>query len=227
MVPIGLLLLNWIATIWGGTLRAAGGALFRARRDQLDDVRPRRRARYSVIPVGWQLDNTTAAQGDTIAVLVGGAVLGGFAALHYWFPKLSGRTLGEGLGKIALVLIIVGLYLYVIPMFFAGLKGQPVDIYKYFEDTGVDGYNLVASIGAFVLATGILIELGNAAHSWRQRDARARPRPVGRRDARVVRALAAAGAQLRRGPGRPQRRAAPRHPRGDREAHRGVAPAGP
>ena len=58
---------------------------------------------YSVIPVGWALDNTTASQGDTLYVLVGGGVFGGFAALHYWFPKLSGRLLGEGVGKVALL----------------------------------------------------------------------------------------------------------------------------
>ena len=55
-----------------------------------------------MIPVGWQLDQTTAAQADTLAVFVGGAVLGGFAALHYLFPKLSGRIMGEAMGKAAL-----------------------------------------------------------------------------------------------------------------------------
>ena len=51
-------------------------------------------------------------------------------------------------------------------MFFAGLEGQPVDVFKFYEDTGLDGYNLVASIGAFILVIGILLELGNAAYSW-------------------------------------------------------------
>ncbi len=121
---------------------------------------------YSVIPVGWALDYTTASQGDTLYVLVGGGVIGGFAGLHYWFPKLSGRLLGEGIGKIALLTMLVGLNLYVVCMFLAGLEGQPVDVYKFYEDAGVDGYNLIASIGAFILVVGILIELGNAAYSW-------------------------------------------------------------
>ncbi len=51
--------------------------------------------------------------------------------------------------------------------FLAGVKAQPVDIYKFFGDTGVDGFNLVASIAAFVVAIGILLELGNAAYSYR------------------------------------------------------------
>ena len=51
-------------------------------------------------------------------------------------------------------------------MFLAGLEGQPVDVYKYYESLGVDGLNLIASIGAFILVIGILLELGNAAYSW-------------------------------------------------------------
>jgi len=121
---------------------------------------------WSIIPVGWQIDGTTAAQGDTITVIVGAAVLGGFAALHYWFPKISGRLLGDGLAKVALVLILLGLYAFCAASFLAGVKGQPVDIYKYFGGEGLDGYNLVASIAAFVMAAGVLLELGNAAYSW-------------------------------------------------------------
>jgi cytochrome c oxidase subunit 1 len=121
---------------------------------------------YSVIPVGWQLDNTAAAHGDTFAVLAGGAVLGGFAALHYWFPKLTGRMMGEGSAKAALVAIVAGIYVYALASFLAGLKGQPADVYKFFEGNGLDGFNLVASIAAFVVAVGVLLELGNVAYSW-------------------------------------------------------------
>ena len=121
----------------------------------------------SVIAVGWQLDNTTAAQAGTIAVFVGGMVLGGFSALHYWMPKVTGRMMGEGMGKASLAAILLGLYVYVLMAFFAGVKAQPVDIYKFYGDSGVDGFNLVASIAAFVVAFGILLELGNAAYSYR------------------------------------------------------------
>ena len=174
-----------------------------------------------MIPVGWALDYTTASQGDTLYVLVGGGVMGGFAALHYWFPKLGGRLLGEGVGKVALVLMTIGIHLYVIPMFFAGLEGQPVDVFKFYEDTGLDGYNLVASIGAFILVDRDPARARQRRLQLAQRAARPRPRPVGRDDARVVRALAAAAAQLRRGPRRAQPRAAARHPRVDRRGASG------
>jgi cytochrome c oxidase subunit 1 len=165
-VPIGTLIYVWVATIWGGSLELRAATWYALLAISTMACGLAGEFMYSVIPVGWALDYTTASQGDTLYVLVGGGVMGGFAALHYWFPKMSGRLLSEGTGKIALALITIGIHLYVIPMFFAGLVGQPVDIFKFYEDTGLDGYNLVASIGAFVLVIGILVELGNAAYSW-------------------------------------------------------------
>ena len=165
-VPIGVLFYDWIATLWGGALELRAASVYALLAIATMSFGLCAELAYSVIPMGWLLDNTTASQGDTLYVLVGGGVIGGFAALHYWFPKLSGRLLGEGVGKAALALIFAGINLYVLPMFLAGLEGQPVDIFKYYDNTGVDGYNLIASIGALVLVLGILLELGNAAYSW-------------------------------------------------------------
>jgi cytochrome c oxidase subunit 1 len=165
-VPIGLLVYNWLATIWGGTLHIRAALLFALGAISALTIGLAGELAWSVIPVGWQIGNTTAAQGDTTAVIVGGAVLAGFAALHYWFPKLCGRMMGEGLGKLALGMILAGLYVYVLMAFFAGVKGQPVDIYKYFAGNGLDGYNLAASIAVFVVAIGVAVELANAAHSY-------------------------------------------------------------
>ena len=66
-------------------------------------------------------------------MLVGGPVLGGLAALHYWFPKMTGRMMGEALAKPSAALIVLGAQLTFIPLFLAGLEGQPVDIFKFFE----------------------------------------------------------------------------------------------
>ena len=118
-----------------------------------------------MIPVGLQLENTTAAQQDTIMVIVG-FTLAAFAALHYWLPKIGGRLVAEGPAKRASALILGGAIVYAFAMFFAGLEGQPVDVFRYYEDDGVSTLNLIASIGAFFLAIGVLVELGNLAHSY-------------------------------------------------------------
>jgi cytochrome c oxidase subunit 1 len=121
----------------------------------------------SVIPVGWQLSNTMAAWQDTHYALIGAAVFGGFAALYYWFPKFTGRTMGESLGRTSFFALLIGVHLMCIPMFLAGLEGQPVDIFKYYQDTGLSFYNLLASIGSFVLAIGVVLSVVNAAASVR------------------------------------------------------------
>ena len=95
--------------------------------------------------------------------------------------------------------MLAGLNVYVLLMFFAGLEGQQVDIFRYPENQGLSTLNLFASIAAFVFVIGAFLELGSLAHGYSQRP-RHRARPVGRLDARVVRALTASAAQLRRGP---------------------------
>lgn len=166
VIPIGLLIYNWIATLWGGALRARAAPLYAVAAISAMTVGLAGDLAWSLIPVGWQIQNTTAAQGATIAVIVGAAVLGGFGALHYWMPKITGRLVGDGLAKVALAAILVGVYVFALMAFFAGVKGQPVDIYKFYGGEGLDGYNLVASIAAFVLAGGVLLELGNLAYSY-------------------------------------------------------------
>jgi cytochrome c oxidase subunit 1 len=164
-VPVGLLIFNWVGTIWSGALRLRAPLLFALGAISTMSFGLAGELTYSVIPVGWLLDSTTVAQADTYYALVGGAVFGGFAALYYWFPKLTGRLMGEGLARASFWAILVGVHAMAIPMILAGLDGQPVDIYKYYEGSALDTYNLIASIGSFVLAAGILLTLGNVAYS--------------------------------------------------------------
>jgi heme/copper-type cytochrome/quinol oxidase subunit 1 len=166
LVPLGTLAFIWVATLWRGALRLRAAPLYALAALSTLAFGLAAELAYSVIPVGWLLDNTAAAQAATVYVLVGGVLLGGFAGLHYWFAKLTGRLLGEGLGKLSLVAMLVGVHAYGLPMLLAGLRGQPVDVFQYFEGTGVTGYNLIASIGAFILAAGILLQLANVAYSY-------------------------------------------------------------
>lgn len=166
-VPVGILLFNWVAILWGGALRLRAPLLFALGAISTISFGLAGELGYSVIPIGWQLDSTTAAQADTYYALVGAGVLGGFAALHYWFPKITGRTMGEGPARASFWMLIVGVHAMAIPMILAGLDGQPIDVYKYYDAGSLDTYNLIASIGSFVLAAGILVTLANAAYSAR------------------------------------------------------------
>jgi heme/copper-type cytochrome/quinol oxidase subunit 1 len=167
IVPLGLLFFNWIATLWGGALHIRAPMLFALGAISTIAIGLAGELVHSVIPVGWQSVATTAATMDTHYALIGGSVFGGFAALYYWFPKLTGRLMGEGMATISFWTLLAGVYLTFAPMFFTALEGQPVDLSKYYEGIGLDGYNLVSSIGSFVLAVGIVTTLVNAAYSLR------------------------------------------------------------
>ena len=81
----------------------------------------------SVIPVNWLLADTTASTAASGYVLVGGPILGGFAALYYWFPKMTGRVMGESLAKSSATLIVLGAHVTFIPSSSLECEGQQVD----------------------------------------------------------------------------------------------------
>lgn len=167
VVPFGVLFWNWLAALIGGALRMRAPLLFALGAISLLSIGLAGEMGHSLVAVGWQLKDTTDATANSHYTLIGGAVLGGFAALYFWFPKMTGRTMGEGLARASFWAIFVGANVTFGALFFAGLQGQPVDAYKYFDGTGVSGYNLVATIGSFVLAIGIVLTLVNAAISVR------------------------------------------------------------
>jgi len=100
-------------------------------------------------------------------VLFGGAVLGIFSGFYYWWPKMFGKMLSERLGNWNFWLMVIGMNLTFGPMLILGLQGQPRRMYQWTEARAGEGFfnlafwNMVASIGSFVLAVGILLFLIN------------------------------------------------------------------
>jgi cytochrome c oxidase subunit I len=166
IVPFGLVLFNLIATLAGGTLRMRAPMLFALGAIFAITVGLASEVCHSLVASAWHLKNTVDSTAATHFTLIGGSVFGGFAALHYWFPKMTGRTMGETLARISFWTIMAGLLLGFVPLFFAGTEqGQVIDAYKYFAGTGVTAYNVIASIGVFVLSVGILLTILNAIFS--------------------------------------------------------------
>jgi heme/copper-type cytochrome/quinol oxidase subunit 1 len=163
IVPFGLILFNLIATMIGGTLQMRAPLLFAIGAISAISIGLAAELEQSLVAAAWRLHNTVDATAATHFALIGGAVFGGFAALHYWFPKLTGRTMGETLARISFWTTGIGALLAFVPLFLAGADhGQVVDAYKFFGGTGVSAENLIASIGALVLAIGIVLTLVNA-----------------------------------------------------------------
>jgi heme/copper-type cytochrome/quinol oxidase subunit 1 len=167
VIPFGLIIFNLLATMFGGSLRLRTPMLFALGALSMTATGLATELAHSSVGVGWQLHNTTDATACTHYALVGAGVLGGLAALHYWYPKMTGRVLGESLGRISFWTILAGLNIAFFPLVLAGLQGQVVDGYKYYGSTGVSADNLVATIGAFVLAIGIVLALANLVLSLR------------------------------------------------------------
>jgi heme/copper-type cytochrome/quinol oxidase subunit 1 len=166
IVPFGLVIFNLIATLAGGTLRMRAPLLFAIGAIFAISVGLASEVCHSLVAAAWKVKNTTDATAATHFALIGGSVLGGFAALHYWFPKMTGRTMGESLARLSFWTILAGLLLGFVPLFFAGtFEGQVIDAYKYFGDGGVTAYNVIASIGVLVLFVGILLTILNAIFS--------------------------------------------------------------
>jgi cytochrome c oxidase subunit 1 len=165
-IPGGLIVFNWLGTLSGGRIRMRTPMLFAVGAIVLTLYGLLGELMQSIVPVGWQLEGTATAQGDTYAALIGAGVLGGFAGLYYWFPKFSGRYMGESLGRASFWATLLGALLLIVPMQIAGLQGMPADVYKFYEDQGQDLPNLLSSIGALIFAVGVILTLVNAAASY-------------------------------------------------------------
>ncbi|MEV1329404.1 cytochrome c oxidase subunit I [Micromonospora costi] len=106
-------------------------------------------------------------------VLIGGAVFPILAAIYYWLPKITGRMYHEGLGRWAFGLVFTGMQVTFFPMHLYGLFGMPRRVYTYRSEPGWDVWNLVSTIGSYVLAAGLLLVLIGVVHAIR----RGRPAP--------------------------------------------------
>ncbi|MEO3931062.1 cytochrome c oxidase subunit I [Micromonosporaceae bacterium B7E4] len=104
-------------------------------------------------------------------VLFGGAVFPILAAIYYWLPKMSGRMYSERLGRWAFWLIFVGMNLTFFPMHVSGLLGMPRRVYTYPGGLGWDPWNLLATVGAYVLALGLLLVAVGVVHALRRGEA--------------------------------------------------------
>ena len=98
-------------------------------------------------------------------VLVGGAVFPIFAAIYYWFPKITGRMMSEGLGKLSFWLMFWGILVTFLIQHVIGLDGMPRRVYEYPNVGNLALYNLISTVGSFILAVGVLVTIINVARS--------------------------------------------------------------
>jgi cytochrome c oxidase subunit I+III len=166
-IPSGVQIFCWTATIWGGRLRLKTPMLFVLGFFFIFILGGMTGVMQASVPVNLQLHDTYFVVAHFHYVLIGGAVFPLFGAFYYWFPKITGRMLGEGLGKLNFWLLFIGFNLTFFPMHILGLQGMPRRVYTYLPGTGWERLNLLATVGGVVMTLGVLTFIVNALRSAR------------------------------------------------------------
>ncbi len=166
-VPTGIKVLNWIATLWKGNISFATPMLFALGFLAMFTIGGLSGIVVGNYPVDYQVHDSYYVVAHFHYTLFGGMVFAIFAGIYYWFPKMTGRMLDERLGKAHFWLLMLGFNLTFVPQHMLGLMGMPRRIYTYDRGGLFEAYNLVSTIGAWIMALAILIFLVNVVRSWR------------------------------------------------------------
>jgi cytochrome c oxidase subunit 1 len=167
VIPSGVQIFCWLATLWGGKPYLKTPLLFVLGFITTFVLGGLTGVMLASVPLDLQVHDTFFVVAHLHYVLIGGAVFPLFAALYYWFPKWTGRMLGERMGKWNFWILFVGFNLTFFPMHQLGLKGMPRRVYTYPHGMGWGHLNLLASLGAATLGVSVLLFLVNVFRSWR------------------------------------------------------------
>jgi cytochrome c oxidase subunit 1 len=168
-VPTGVKIFNWMATLWGGSIRFTTSMLFSIGFIAMFTIGGLSGVTHAVSPSDAQQQDTYYVVAHFHYVLFGGAIFAIFAGLYFWWPKFFGYFLSDKIGKINFVLMMVGFNLQFAPMHWVGLNGMPRRIYTYADNMGWEVSNLAATIGGFIIAISVATFIFNVLYSMRNK----------------------------------------------------------
>jgi cytochrome c oxidase subunit 1 len=164
-VPTGVKIFNWVATLWRGTVEFKTALLFAVGFLGTFLIGGITGIFLAIFPIDWQLHDTYFVVAHFHYVLMGGAVFAVFSGIYYWYPKITGRLMSEGLGKLSFWLMLIGFHVTFLIQHSIGMDGMPRRIYEYADIGHLELYNLISTIGSFILGAGILVTVLNAVRS--------------------------------------------------------------
>jgi cytochrome c oxidase subunit I len=166
-VPTGIKIFNWIATMWGGTIRFTVAMRFAAAFIVMFTIGGLSGVSFAIVPIDWQMTDSYYVVAHMHYVLFGGTLFALFAGVYYWFPKIAGRMLSERLGRIHFWLTFIGFNLTFMVQHILGMLGMPRRVFTYPDLPWWGSLNMVSTIGAFTLLAAMLIFAWNLIVSLR------------------------------------------------------------
>ena len=166
-IPTGVKIFNWLATMWGGTIRATVPFHYAAGLVALFTIGGLSGVMHASPPVDLQQTDTYFVVAHFHYVLIGGSLFGILAGASYWWPKMTGRLLDERLGRLGFWVLFAGFNLTFFPQHYLGAIGMPRRIYTYAAGTGWGFWNFWSTVGAFGIAFGVFLFAVNALLSLR------------------------------------------------------------
>jgi cytochrome c oxidase subunit 1 len=165
-VPTGVKIFNWLFTMWGGSIRFTTASLFGIGFIPTFVLGGVTGVMLASAPADYQYHDTYFVVAHFHYVIVGGLIMGIFAGLHYWWPKMFGRMLNERLGQLTFWTFFTGFHLTFFVQHFLGLLGMPRRVWTYLPNQGFDTMNLVSTIGAFLMGVGTIVFVINVIVTW-------------------------------------------------------------
>ena len=156
-IPTGVKIFNWLATLWGGSIRPTTALHFGAGLIATFTIGGLSGIMHASPPVDLQQTDTYFVVAHFHYVLIGGSLFGLLAGAFYWWPKITGRLLDERLGKLTFWLMFIGFNLTFFPQHYLGAIGMPRRIYTYRAGLGWEFWNLVSTIGSFGIALAVAL----------------------------------------------------------------------
>ena len=156
-VPTGVKIFNWIGTIWGGRVRFAAPMIFSIGFIWMFMMGGFSGIMHSAAPADSQQQDSYFVIAHFHYVAIGGILLASVSAIYFWLPKMIGKMWTGSLNIWVAIVTTVGLNITFFPMHFLGLIGMPRRTHTYLSGFGWETYNMVCTIGAFILAFGILL----------------------------------------------------------------------
>ena len=167
-IPTGVKIFNWLGTLWKGDVRLTTPMLFSLGFVGMFVIGGLSGVTHAVVPSDYQQTDTYYIVAHFHYVLFGGAVFGLFSGIYFWWPKVFGRILDERVGKMHFWSMLVGFNLTFAPFHILGLEGMPRRIQSYPASLNLGFWNLIATIGSFVIAVSILVFLWAVIRSLRE-----------------------------------------------------------